>query len=187
MTLNTALFAVSFALFCLLHDFIGDEAKADNGGVGLPGWLFPFFPVLLHFFRDYSFVSAQQFVVPTAILACCMALLFLIANARGIPWRTAFALFLFLVPFSVFLIGNLNVLWDDGAHAQVQTARVWYRTRISTADGGERYLIWVDSAIEGEIKISKEIYDSLHFEDELLIFERTGFLGINYTTVEIPD
>jgi hypothetical protein len=50
-------------------------------------------------------MSVQQFVVPTAILARSMALLFLIANVRGRPWRMAF-----LVPFSAFLIGYFNVL-----------------------------------------------------------------------------
>jgi hypothetical protein len=49
-TLNATLFIVSFTLFCLFHDYIGDEATAAKESAGLRGFLFPFFPYLLRFF-----------------------------------------------------------------------------------------------------------------------------------------
>jgi hypothetical protein len=199
-TVNFAIIAISFISFCLYYDAANSDKADQLAQSATVGLLFPFFPLIFHFFRDYNFISPAQFVAPAAILAASAFLLFLIINAHRRAWSTAIALFLLAVPYSVLFVGNYNVLWDDGARAHEQTAIVREKDWHFDGDRSDPYelTVGVPSEVEGsvarmisreigEFSVSKEIFDAVEVGDEVLVVTRTGIFGIDYTDVILKE
>lgn len=186
-TVNTIFFAISFALFCVFFDFLESEEAQRKGIEGGLGWIFPLIPFLFHFVRDHNFHSFSQFIAPVGILAGCMLLVFLVRNARRRPWGMTLEVLFIAIISSVLIVGNLNILLDDGASSDEKTAIVQNRESHLDEDRSDPYELRLGAPVEGKWNVSQDVYEAVTMGEEVLVVTRTGIFGIDYTVVEIPD
>ena len=162
------------------------ESKEGYENLGAPGGILPLFPLALHF-GDYNFHSFVQFIAPVAIFIGGILLLHILFNARRRLLLTAAVLLFIILPSSTFVVGNLNVLLDDDAYGQVQTAIVRDKPYYSGVYRFESYRLALRAPVDDKLKVKKDVYDAVEIGDEVLVVTRTGIFGIDYREIILKD